>query len=172
MNSSEFPFQIRAQRENEKCVLLFQGPIDEDVRFDAIDREIGDVKTVVIDFADVTVLNSLGIRTWMVWLRQWIGQKDFVFRRCPKAVVDQFNVLSGFLPKGSVVESFYVPYFCDACTREQSILYRKDIDFKQARGESPAWVCEPKHVKCDICSEALELDVRLPIYFSFLSARV
>ena len=76
-------------------------------------------------------------------------------------IVDQINMVSGFLPEGAEVESFMVPYYSDASDTEKMVLFTKGKEFKD--GE----VFPPEDVK-DESGELMEMDVIEAKYFKFI----
>lgn len=149
-------------------VVSFDGFINENVRFDQL--PIAPASNLIFDLAGVALINSLGIRGWVTWMRS-MRAKSFIFRRCSKAVVDQINILEGFLPPGSVVESFLVPYHCDACQKGEMILFRQGHEFEKGTPDHPEKITPPGDVECPICRTRMEMDVIETKYFRFLKYR-
>ena len=83
------------------------GTIDED-----FDPKLFDLsgKTVIFDFNILEGLNSCGIREWIKFV-SGIKDKRIVYDRCPRLLVDQMNMIKGFLPSGASVRSVYAPFF-------------------------------------------------------------
>jgi hypothetical protein len=122
---------------------------------------LGAFTSVVLDLADVTAINSVGIREWIKWIKAFPANVQISVRRCPKIIVDQINMVAGFLPSAAVVESFFVPYYSDATGTEKMVLFEKDKQY--ANGD----VTPPEDVKDD-SGEAMEMDVIEAKYFKFL----
>lgn len=118
-------------------------------------------KTVVIDFSEVTGINSLGIRHWIQWLRTYAKSK-YIFRSCPHCVVDQMNSVVGFIPDQCTVESFFVPYYSEESGEELQVLYQRNTDYFDHK------TVTPKEVK-DSAGKKMELDIYPQKYFKFLS---
>jgi anti-anti-sigma regulatory factor len=76
---------------------------------------------VVFDLAAVSFINSIGVREWVRLLRQ-LHEKNVrvTLRRCSEAMVHQMNMIVETVAHAHV-ESFYVPYMCDACGGEASM---------------------------------------------------
>ncbi len=159
-------FKSAATKDGNSLQLKFSGSIDEDTTFPAVD--LGGVNTVVIDLNDIKAINSVGIRGWLDWIRPVAEKAQIQLVNCPKAMVFQFNMVNGFLPPGTVVKSFYVPFFCEKCDKESNVLFRVgqevvvngtdlkiNVDAKSASGCTDA-DCE------------LEMDVTEAKYFQFL----
>ncbi|MGE4133592.1 MAG: hypothetical protein AB7F86_18290 [Bdellovibrionales bacterium] len=152
-------FEIVKKPEGASTVLEIKGNIDEDANF--APQELGGAATVVLDLENVSAINSVGIREWIKWIKGLPGGVALKVRKCPKIIVDQINMVSGFLPANAQVESFYVPYYSDASGSEKMVLFQFGKEFKD--GEVHA----PPEVK-DESGELMEMDVIEAKYFKFL----
>jgi hypothetical protein len=83
-------------------------------------------------------------------------------RNCPKIVVDQINMVLGFLPAGTKVESFFVPYYSEASGNEKMILFVNGREFKDGK------VSPPEGVN-DEGGAPMEMDVIEAKYFKFVA---
>ncbi len=152
--------QIHSQKNENILIYEFKGPIDEDAVFPQFD--FADITDIVFNFDGVTVINSCGIREWIRWIRGIPENLSMKFLKCPKVIVDQMNIVDGFLPARSQLESFYVPYFCEACNAVTEILFTAGVEFEHAQ------VNPPQNISCTNCSKISELDVIESKYFKFL----
>ena len=152
-------FSVGKKLEGSTLVLDVKGNVDEDANFTPPD--LGSSTTVALDLHEVTAINSVGIREWIKWVKTMPASVKLSVRRCPKIIVDQINMVAGFLPAGTVVESFYVPYYADASGNEKMVLFNNGNEFKN--GE----VFPPGEVKDD-AGEVMEMDVIEAKYFKFL----
>lgn len=152
-------FSIDKKPEGPKTVLELKGSIDEDANFAPPD--LAGASVVVLDLAGVSAINSVGIREWIKWIKGFPGSLELGLRRCPKIIVDQINMVAGFLPPNAKVESFFVPYYSDASGNEKMVLFESGKEFKEGEVHPPA------DVKDD-SGEAMEMDVIEAKYFKFL----
>lgn len=152
-------FAIDKKDEGGKLVLEVKGNVDEDATFTP--PEIGGATQVSLDLEGVTAINSVGIREWIKWIKTIPPSVKIGVRRCPKIIVDQINMVAGFLPAGTVVESFFVPYFADASGEEKQVLFENGKEYKGGD------VFPPAEVKDD-SGEVMEMDVIEAKYFKFL----
>jgi len=152
-------FKAEKQGSSDEVKVRLQGHIDEDAQFAALGLD--GAKKVVLDLDSVTAINSCGIREWIKWIRTAPANSQIVYQKCPKVIVDQINMVAGFLPVNGKVESFYVPYYSEESGNEKMILFREGTEFKQ--GE----VYPPDAVK-DESGQAMEMDVIEAKYFKFL----
>ncbi|MGZ3721574.1 MAG: hypothetical protein ACXVA9_01505 [Bdellovibrionales bacterium] len=152
-------FSIAKQPEGARLVLKVSGGVDEDANFQPVD--VGGSTSVVLDLSDITAINSVGIREWIKWVKAMPTSVQLSVRRCPKIIVDQINMVAGFLPPAAIIESFYVPYYAESTGTEKMVLFEKDKEYKD--GE----LHPPDEVKDD-SGEAMEMDVIEAKYFKFL----
>lgn len=153
-------FSINKKSEGSSVVFEIHGNVDEDANFAAPD--FGGATAIVLDLEKVTAINSVGIREWIKWVKSFPGTAKLSVRRCPKIIVDQINMVAGFLPQGTVVQSFYVPYYADSSGNEKMVLFENGKEFKDGKLNPPA------EVKDD-SGEVMEMDVIEAKYFKFLN---
>lgn len=151
-------FSFKMIEESNFSNVLLEGPINES--FSAFNLQASRDKSIRFDFAKVTTINSMGIRYWISWLHNNPGIA-FHFKNCPVCIVDQINNVSDFMPSGTTVESFFVPYFSEFTGEEKQELYVLKRDF--VRGQ-PAKVKEIT----DSQGNKMEIDVYPQKYFKFL----
>lgn len=148
--------------------------ITENTKFDAMDFSVfTKAKEVVVDFERVNYINSSGVRSWIHWNQRVLGLNPnliFIFKHCPKVVVDQINYIGQFMPPGSVVDSLYVPFYDKDRDQIKNVLLKRGVDFREASAGQKEFITLPQ-VKSEQGVE-LELDVSPEIYFKFLSQRL
>jgi hypothetical protein len=153
-------FKIEKHMQGQTLKLKILGQIDEDAVFEGVGFDgAGEIE---IDLEKVAAINSCGIREWVKWIRSAPSNSKFVFHQCPKIIVDQMNMVNGFLPQNAVVDSFFVPYYCDSTGSEKMVLFKNGAEFN---GPS---LKPPEIVKDDETGEAMEMDVIEAKYFKFL----
>ncbi|MDZ4660769.1 MAG: hypothetical protein SGJ18_04045 [Pseudomonadota bacterium] len=140
--------------------LSLTGPIDEDANFPNID--LSSFQEVTFDFMNVTAINSCGIREWIRWIENIKPEARVTYSNCPKVIIDQVNMVDGFLPTNAKVGSFYVPYFCESCDNLDTTLYSDPV------GIANGSVKVPPQFPCSKCKQAAEIDVIEGKYFKFL----
>lgn len=97
--------------------LKLSGVIDEDNTLHSSLKKIMG-KTVIIDLGGVVRINSCGVRDWVNWMNDLEARhKQVVLVRCSPAIVTQINLVHNFTG-GGMVKSFYAPYYCPKCDRE------------------------------------------------------
>lgn len=153
-------FTIAKRPEGTNLVLEVQGNIDEDANFTPPD--LGSATAVTLDLEKVSAINSVGIREWIKWVKAFPATVQLSVRKCPKIIVDQINMVAGFLPPGTKIESFFVPYYADSSGSEKMVLFENGKEFKDGQ------VNPPEEVKDD-SGEVMEMDVIEAKYFKFLN---
>ncbi|MNL21183.1 hypothetical protein D3C87_1424610 [compost metagenome] len=113
-----------------------------------------------MELEGVKSINSCGIREWIKWMGTASGAQ-IVFKNCPKVIVDQINMVDGFLPANGRVSSFFVPYYNDDSGTEKNVLFTFGKEFTES-GVTP-----PAGIKDEDGNE-MEMDVIESKYFKFL----
>lgn len=118
---------------------------------------------LVLDLAGVTFINSLGVRDWIRLQAAATQQRiQIELRRVAEVIIHQLNMI--IATRGtSQVTSFFAPYACDACGREESLL----ID-AVANGASLAQMQAPP-ITCPECGAQMAFNDFPERYFSFLT---
>ena len=117
----------------------------------------------------VDFINSCGIRLWILWVNKNIADHQVYFRNCPVCVVEQLNILSGFVPKSAIIESFYIPYYCADCDLEKPILFRNKYEYIRGSEDTQYTITYPEPPTCDQCKKEMSLEVVEVKYFNFLN---
>lgn len=156
------PFEINFKEEAGVIVLSLSGHLDEFVELPEI--EVSGKGTIKLDLEKVQSVNSMGIRSWLEWIKNFEGKAHFIFSKAPKCFVMQMNMVEGFLPKGSMVESFYVPFYCETCDNEVNLLVNVATDILW--GDEISLKIDKKKVCKQDCD--IEIDVNEVKYFKFL----
>ena len=143
--------------------LVLAGAIDE---ASALHELVGRARDgrLVLDLAGVSFINSLGVRDW-IRMQSAAQQTGLAveLRRVSEPLVHQLNMIIATRGNATVA-SFFAPYACDACGREESLL----ID---ALANGPGLTrLEPPAMGCPECGAPMAFNDFPERYFSFLSA--
>lgn len=149
--------RLTLNKKLEEGVLHVQlvGNIDEDTNL----SEILETKAskIIFDFNQVEFINSCGIREWINFLDQ-LSCENIQYENCPQIIIEQINMVHGFIRPGSRLSSFYAPYYCEDCDRERkTLIVSSDVKNKKA----------PK-MNCPDCGSEMEFDALEATYFNFL----
>jgi len=136
--------------------IKLSGQIDEDSDFATI-TNIG-CHTLNFNFDKVTLINSCGVREWINYIEGIEENAKIIYHNCPQIVIEQINMVHGFIKKGTKVESFYAPYYSEDDDDVVKILLRTD---EIVGGKAPEKKSES--------GEELEFDAIEAQYFQFIS---
>ncbi len=142
--------------------LILAGAIDEAAALHELPQRARNGH-LVLDLAAITFINSLGVRDWI--RMQASAQKGHLaveLRRVAEPLVHQLNMI--IATRGSAtVTSFFAPYMCDACGREESLL----ID---AIANADRLIkLDPPPMTCPECKSQMAFNDFPERYFSFLA---
>ena len=142
--------------------LLLSGAIDETAGLmDLLARAQGG--RLVLDLGGVTFINSLGVRDWIRMQAAATQQHvQIELRRVAEVIIHQLNMI--IATRGTArVTSFFAPYACDRCGREESLL----ID---AVANAPMLAqLQPPAMTCPECGGPMAFNDFPERYFSFLT---
>ena len=150
---------INSKEEAGSLILSFEGQVDEDSSFDG--GNIAGAANIIIDLEKVSAINSCGIREWIKWIEGAAGAEKITYKNCPKVIVDQINMVAGFLPTNGFVESFYVPYYSEDSGEEKMVLFSHGAEFSGSEVNPPANITDSDGVE-------MEMDIIESKYFKFL----
>jgi anti-anti-sigma regulatory factor len=153
----------RMTSHNEGGQIRLAGSIDETAKLvDLVSQAQGG--RLALDLGDVTFINSLGVRD-MIRMQAAARESgvQVELRRVSEPIVHQLNMI--IATRGDAeVTSFFAPYQCDACGREESLL----ID-AVAHGKQLAQL-QPPPQKCPECGSQMAFNDFPERYFSFLAS--
>ena len=148
--------QWQVVKDGERTRVVLRGDFTEATRFDELLP--GMVGRVVFDTAQVTYMNSLGVRAWCEFLRQARIQ-GYEFHACSVPFILQASMVRDVIGRGTVT-SFFAPFHCISCDHQEERLLQSAAIL--------AANLEPPVFKCPSCGGALEFDDLPERYFAFL----
>lgn len=138
---------------------LLSGAIDEASALSELLERAHD-GLLVLDLGGVTFINSLGVRDWIRMQSEATRQHIVIeLRRVSEPIIHQLNMIIATRGTSRVV-SFFAPYACDACGREESLL----VD---ATSPGLAQLVAPPQT-CPECAARMAFNDFPERYFSFL----
>ena len=161
-------FKITSNKTGSELYLKFSGDINENSEFNNINLE--EIQVVHMDFKEVGFVNSVGLRSWIIWVKNFSNLK-INFYNCPRQVVDQLNILEGFMPPNATVQSFFVPFYCDECDHTDMVLASRGKDYIEASADKKEGVSLADELPCSQCGQNAEMDVLKERYFNFLKLK-
>lgn len=150
-------FECKIDKNGSAFVVTLQGVIDEDADFGP--HSLSGATSVHVDCEGIKSINSCGIREWINWISS--AQGSVVYDKCPKIIVDQVNMVQGFLPASGKLNSFYVPYYSEDSDEEKVVLFREGHEYTSQGDLKPPAVVDSKGAE-------MEMDIIEAKYFKFL----
>jgi DNA-binding response OmpR family regulator len=148
--------QWQVVKDGERTRVVLRGDFTEATRFDELMPAM--VGRIVFDTAQVTYMNSLGVRAWCEFLRQARIQ-GYEFHACSVPFILQASMVRDVVGRGTVT-SFFAPFHCIGCDHQEERLLQSAAIL--------ASNLEPPVFKCPSCGGALEFDDLPERYFAFL----
>jgi hypothetical protein len=148
--------QWQVVKDGERTRVVLRGDFTEATRFDELLPAM--VGRVVFDMAQVTYMNSLGVRAWCEFLRQARIQ-GYEFHACSVPFILQASMVRDVIGRGTVT-SFFAPFHCIGCDHQEERLVQTAAILASG--------LEPPVFKCPSCAGALEFDDLPERYFAFL----
>ena len=154
-------FSCDIQEDGDKMSIIIGGAIDEDVKFPQLNTS--GFNFINFDFQNLALINSCGIREWVIWLRTIPVEIQVSYFNCPRVLIEQINMIDGLMTQNGNVGSFYLPYYCEECDDLTLLLCEKDKDYSKGG-------FEPKeYIKCGKCGENAEIDIIESKYLKFIN---
>lgn len=106
-------------------------------------------RPIEVSMRAVRRINSFGVRAWIDAVRKLPATVPLTFVQCPPPVVDQCNMVAGFLGHG-VLASFFAPMVCAECDEQIDQLFQTAA-CRDNGGKLPA-------TPCPRCGRPMEVD--------------
>jgi DNA-binding response OmpR family regulator/anti-anti-sigma regulatory factor len=148
--------QWQVVKDGERTRVVLRGDFTEATRFDELLPAM--VGRIVFDMAQVTYMNSLGVRAWCEFLRQARIQ-GYEFHACSIPFVLQASMVRDVIGRGTVT-SFFAPFHCIRCDHQEERLLQSAAIL--------ASNLQPPTFKCPNCGGELEFDDLPERFFAFL----
>jgi hypothetical protein len=150
--------------DGELVCLKLAGTIDESFDGKRVAESVRST-TLILDLGDIRKVSSFGIREWVDFINgvAKVAQR-IVLVECAPKIVDQFNMVANFVGTGRVY-SFYAPYHCDYCDRDDRVLLQVDRDHELIKSMKPA------QRACASCGEMQYFNEDPVTFFSYLAGQ-
>lgn len=158
---SNSTFQIERLTVDGKAVMRLSGVVDEHAELGPIADNPG--AELWIDVGGIRRVNSFGVRLWVETMRAIPESVPMYFLCCSTAIIDQCNLVLGFLGHGHVV-SFQAPLICEDCEEQQTQLF-DTTQCLALEGRLPPTACPN-------CKLPMELDDFEEHYLYFLHKQI
>lgn len=131
------------------------GVVNEDADFGAL---LGLRGKIELELSGIRRFNSFGVRLWIDAMREITQHAGVECVACSRAVVDQMNMIRGFIANATVV-SFLAPFRCEPCAVDVDHLVRRADCLDDGRIPTAA---------CPRCGRVMELDDLEDSYMLFI----
>ncbi|HEX7672653.1 MAG TPA: hypothetical protein VF412_00710 [Bdellovibrio sp.] len=150
--------------------LFLEGPISEKTAI--YEYELKGATELLINMEKVTFINSIGVKNWITWSMKIPSICKIRLEMCPFVIVNQVNIVQGFLPRQGSIESFIAPYMCETCGVEKTTVLKRGEHFQYASSEGPKFLNLPEDIFCPKCKMNMEPDFLIERVFAFLTPKV
>ena len=140
-------FTLEVTEKDGADHVAISGIIDENADLSAL-AELGG-RAIEVSMRGVRRINSFGVRAWIDVVRKIPQSTKLQFVQCPPPVVDQCNMVAGFLGHGRLI-SFFAPMVCAECDEQIDQLFLTAA-CRDNGGKLPATLC-PR------CGRPMEVD--------------
>lgn len=124
------------------------------------DPDLIGVKNVQLDLDGVRYLNSSGARLWLLWSGKLVnGAAKISLMHVRPVFIRTLSSIREFLPRGSKLESVYVPYFCESCNSNYDRLMLNGKDFTSQANRT-----DLANHPCPKCGKPAEIDALIESY--------
>ncbi len=142
--------QVSLVQKEKDSLLILEGPVDERAGpvFTALIPQIK--ASVFIDFEKVEYFNSLGIRTWVNFLRVLRDGRQIYYDNCPIELIQQINMMPA-ISQGVEIRTIVGDFFCKNCGNEMRSPFSCQI------GKAKMIECFSQQ-KCDRCGSLMHFE--------------
>ena len=152
---STLSWRIRA--EPGYTMVELSGPLNETADFASLRQRLKG--PVVLHMGGVQRINSGGVREWIQFMRD-LSVENVTLTHCTPVIVAQLNMIYSFCGKARVL-SFFAPYACSSCDREEEKLIYVQTHFPNHDfTRMPQFHCA--------CGGTMEFDDMVERYLGFL----
>lgn len=158
------------QMDKGRLDISIEGPISEKNPFFDINPQR--FESINLDLTKVTFINSIGVKNWINWIGRSSKESTITLNNCPFVIVNQANIVDGFLPRNATIASFFAPYICDKCSNETTIKLEQNTHFIYATVDAGSITRIPESITCQKCAGVMEPDFIKEKTFSFLKSKI
>lgn len=160
---------MQAKVTGTRHELILEGPISEKTTI--FEHPVKTATEIVLDMEKVTFINSIGVKNWINWSLNLPLTCKVSILKCPYVIVNQVNIVEGFLPRNGKIESFVAPYLCEECSFETNVMAIRGKDYDYATETSEKYIKLALEMPCPKCRAKMEPDFVVEKAFSFLDLK-
>ena len=154
---------INVTNEGDWEVVSYVGPINEEAEVHLAKVLEGLGPKVRINFKQVSMVNSCGVRSWVNFMREAEANREITYAECTSEIVMQINMIPSFRGK-SKIESVYGDYSCESCGQTQNLLFENGKNMPETEDD------EVQAPMCSSCNEEMEMEELEEEFFAFVAA--
>ena len=119
--------------------------------------------TYSIDLAGILSINSIGVRNWLNFIKDFQTEREVKFSNCTYEFIRQVNMIPPFKGKGEI-ESFFAQFYCETCDNSFDLLFdaKSPVDLLRSKLSSQ---------RCPSCSTISECVESPNEYLTFLEPK-
>lgn len=148
--------------------VTLRGPITDDGILPEIKGEPN--STLFFDCEQLTVINSVGIKNWLAWMKSLKnnGFVNFEFDGFGPGFLQLASFVSGFLPQNSAINSFYLHYWCEPKGISRNFKFKIGRDYTETEMRIPATMTVTEYGEKNV----YELDDSANVILKFFKGNV
>lgn len=125
------------------------------------------VENVVIDLGEVRHVNSIGVRSWVQWIRSIFlmnPKAEIHLQRLPLIFIRLRQSFSDMIPETSRITSFFVSFYCPECmaTHEELV---------ETSGSTKDFHNVDHYPTCPVCKLVMDSEIDPAVYQQMTSAK-
>ena len=150
---------------------IMEGPISE--KTEIFDQQIPNAlgSEIKVNMDKVTFINSIGVKNWINWTMKIPRTVKFTLEKCPYVIINQVNMVHGFVPEHATIESFVAPFICNSCQFEKPLMATLGKEYSYAAPGVERQINLPEDMACPKCKAIMEPDFFEEKIFGFLTKR-
>ncbi len=142
---------MKVQRTKDHIHVALEGSIGESTPL--FIYPVLDATEMVIDMTQVSYINSIGSKHWTFWVMKLPKTLTVKILNCPFVIVSQANLVVGFVNSNMTIESFRMPYVCEACGYEEARQALRGREYDYSGPNKNRFVKVESDLPCPKCKE-------------------
>lgn len=160
--------RMKIDRNGSQARINLSGAIGETTPLFTL--PLSGVTELILDMTNVTYINSIGVKHWIMWTVKIPKDCKVKMESCPFVIVSQASMVMGFVTPNMIIESFRMPYTCESCSCEELKVATRGKDYNYTTPEAPKSYNIPEHLPCPKCKQpTFEPDFISEKTFKFLT---
>jgi hypothetical protein len=149
--------EVSKKKTGDEVWISLAGPISGESEFP--DLSADQMSSLTLYLAKIDHINSRGLGKWMNWfnvLKRGRPGLSIFLERVPLVLVKQIVSVGRFIPEGTKIRSFQVPYYCENCDAEDYVWLSEGEHYFSDGSKLLGFPQKP----CLTCKKPLDLDIQ------------